>query len=576
MKRGFSFLSLPLTGLSLTLIFFSMTGISDEGTPPWLTATPQPDDVYRYYVGRASSKNDESEAFTEAARRATEQAIRENFGFETEIRTQAFETAKDTLLAKTISDISRRVRFEDFEQKESFKSTENGEIKVWLLFRYKITSIEKEKKRLLSTPKDTIPDYQFSGNPLDAASGTLEVTSDPPGASVFLDRALLNFIKTPLRIYGQIAPGPHTLKIDHHTSETEERSFVFELGKVNSVQVKLKKAMGTLSIKSTPPNAKILINGKNYGTTPLDDIKLPAGIPCKLELLHDETERFAQEVVLSKNAPKELTLELPLKPSHVQITSIPEGAAFTLSGKKDYEGVTPSDWISIEPGGYSLKVEKPGYESAHENFSIKGGEKKLLPTLTLSDEKPKEPVRRDSAYVPPAYTSTSKANDHPYSGLILAVTLAGYSSTLSRLEQWSYGAGLFAEVKLTDHIGLFGEYLYKTTTKQQFNDGAMSSESQGGRVGIPFYSSPDRRHHSFFFSPEMMWLSTKVKIEPKERQASELDLSQSGYGASFGGMIVPKNNQGMFYRMGVHQFSDTSAYKGATMVTFSFGVLFGY
>lgn len=559
--------------------------ISYGGAPSWTTSNPTPDGIYRYYVGRAVSKSDEAEAFTQASRNAFEQAIRENFGFETEIRSQSYETTKDALLMKSITDLSRRVRLQDFEQKDSFKELSDGEIKVWILFQYKIKAIEKEKLRLLNERNES-NQFQEGGNPLDAAAGTLEVISEPPGASVFIDGTLINILKTPLRIYGQITPGPHTIKIDHPTYETTERQFAFELGRPNSVRVELKKAMGKIKINSTPDEATILINGKKYGKTPSSEIELPAGVPVRLELLLEGAEKLAQEIAPQKNTTKELNLQLTLKPASIYVSSLPAGAEIKISGRNSLTAVTPTDWLTLEPGSYRVEVEKSGYEIEHEDFTLKGGEKRTLKTFELKEKKSALPALWDSTSEkaqnkPYKRTSDAPSNLHPYKSFLFGFSFFGMSTTLEKLDQGAPGLGASLEFKLTDGVGLVGEYFYKESTGATFSNGKLTSVGSGGRLGLSFYSSYDTKLlHSWMFTPEIIFVDSQLKVERNGEKKDLTKVSQIGYGASIGGIGGFKRNEEsgisrLNYRFGCHQFDDSNGFKGAFAFTFSLGVLFG-
>src|SRR5690606_5934964 len=81
------------------------------GAPPeWVARGKAGDATYKYYVGRSSQAANEQQGFNEATREAYEQAIRENFGFQTRIESDAYESSKKSLTTKRIQLLSQDVR----------------------------------------------------------------------------------------------------------------------------------------------------------------------------------------------------------------------------------------------------------------------------------------------------------------------------------------------------------------------------------------------------------------------------------------------------------------------------------
>jgi hypothetical protein len=66
----------------------------------------------------------------------------------------------------------------------------------------------------------------------------------------------------------RIRPGIYTLKAELDKHHTEQRQLVVEAGKNQSIELNLRPQTGHLDITSTPFDATITLNSKNYGTTP--------------------------------------------------------------------------------------------------------------------------------------------------------------------------------------------------------------------------------------------------------------------------------------------------------------------
>ncbi len=106
--------------------------------------------------------------------------------------------------------------------------------------------------------------------------GVLEITSEPTGADVYLDRAALHEVtlersehigKTPL-VTERLAKTQHQLKLS-------KQGYVNEIQRVEvnadftAIQVRLSRKTGSLSVHSTPPGAVVLLDGEKCGITPL-------------------------------------------------------------------------------------------------------------------------------------------------------------------------------------------------------------------------------------------------------------------------------------------------------------------
>ena len=227
MERHSGKLTLFGIGLVLLGLFLGRRAYAQGvGEPVWLQSLPPSDALYRYYVGRGESSKNEQDAFSEAYINAQEQALKENFGVEAQIRNQSFETEKEGILTKSISEHSQRVRLKGFEQVEFFRKVEEGSTQVWILFRYKNSEIEKERKRLSKKQSDEPIVFHEEGID-NSAKGGLKIVTYPSGANIFIDGTMVPFQKTPYTMYGQLEPGPHEIRLDHPNYEIAKRTVVF-------------------------------------------------------------------------------------------------------------------------------------------------------------------------------------------------------------------------------------------------------------------------------------------------------------------------------------------------------------
>jgi hypothetical protein len=107
--------------------------------------------------------------------------------------------------------------------------------------------------------------------PLPRLSGTIAVSTDPPGATVLVDQETEEHSPTPLEIRG-IAVGVHRLRIQKKGYETVQITDVnVKNGQIATVSRSLTKTgeYSSIQVHSIPPGAEIVVRGKRYGNAPL-------------------------------------------------------------------------------------------------------------------------------------------------------------------------------------------------------------------------------------------------------------------------------------------------------------------
>ena len=114
--------------------------------PPWIKKIPQ-EKRYKFYVGYGTGKNEEV-AIGKAIQDAYNQAIRQNFGVETKIDIQSKETMIDTIYTKSFKENSENVKFIGFDRRKIHIENKDNSFSVWILFRYSLKEINKERKRI--------------------------------------------------------------------------------------------------------------------------------------------------------------------------------------------------------------------------------------------------------------------------------------------------------------------------------------------------------------------------------------------------------------------------------------------
>ncbi len=343
--------------------------------PKWIDKPPRTPQ-FRYYIGRATDAKTEKLGIELATRDAYHQVIRENFGILTRISHQSTETLKNTEYTKTFQELSKDVRIIRFTQEEKYlKKMPNNTFNVWVLFKYPREEIAKERQRLHKInfeKKKTV--FSVQGSQKDKLKGTLEIVTEPEGASVYVDGEPWG--RSPLRIVGQLSSGKHTLELVMTNYNRITKDIIIIPSKVESIREKLVRGLGKLKIVTVPHSANVVINGKRVGLSPTAFVELEAGISHKVEISHAETHLMTFNTELGTGEKKAQEIELDYRSSYLR-ANIPVGAEALLNGdpisrnELQNKKITPN----LE---YEIEVTKDGHLPYNQTISLKGGETKNL------------------------------------------------------------------------------------------------------------------------------------------------------------------------------------------------------
>lgn len=202
--------------------------------------------------------------------------------------------------------------------------------------------------------------------------GYWQVTSEPAGAEVILNGQ--NQGVTPLLRAG-IASGMHQVVIRYPLYHDHEESFLISDGDEKQLDVTLKPAFGSLTINSDPQGAKVIIGGREVGTTPYHNPQQPSGT----YILRLEKELFADyrgEVTIIDGRPIERNI--PMIPNFGTLNVTAEQSEIYLNGQKTGTG---SYTAQLPPGRYELMASREYYYEAHREVFITVGRTENI-TLT--------------------------------------------------------------------------------------------------------------------------------------------------------------------------------------------------
>ncbi len=227
---------------------------------------------------------------------------------------------------------------------------------------------------------------------------TLSVTSEPPGAGVYLGDEMLG--QTPLEKRVEI--GSYSLKLykqgytpiaeDLELKKDLERHFTFiEAGELSAdltevdpeeegpaAEDEAAAVLGTLEVASIPEGAEVYIDEEKRGVTPLS-LELAAGTHA-LSVVHPGYEQKQEEILVETGQTLAKEYLLDQRTAYVlEVTSDPSGARVYIDGT--YRGTTPVRNLELEASTGTMRVRKDGYGYKDVRLNLTAGANRQHVTL---------------------------------------------------------------------------------------------------------------------------------------------------------------------------------------------------
>jgi len=205
--------------------------------------------------------------------------------------------------------------------------------------------------------------------------GTLTVRVQPEDATVYVGNEPIG----EGTVRQVVDAGPRQLGATADGYNTEEKSVLVERGEDEVVTFNLSRALGRLTVETTPNSAKLEIETDPFqyeqiGRTPVQRYELEPGA-YDLKISKDGYKTITPEVGVEAGdvAVKSYTLEE--KVATLIVTSEPDGASVYVDG--EYKGTTRLE-TEIAPGRYNVEVRESDYENEEENVILSAGERQSL------------------------------------------------------------------------------------------------------------------------------------------------------------------------------------------------------
>ena len=153
-------------------------------------------------------------------------------------------------------------------------------------------------------------------------------------------------------------------------------------GERNQVQtLALKELPGRVNLRSDPPGASVIIDGKDYGTTPLEELPLARG-DYSLLLRRDRYEDH-QSVLMVAGLDQAQDNAIALLPdwAEVDIATSPPGAVVSI-GTEATEYITPAR-VPVPSGFQEITLKLTGYKSWTTDIEVRARQPQTLPEVQL-------------------------------------------------------------------------------------------------------------------------------------------------------------------------------------------------
>ncbi|WAI01765.1 PEGA domain-containing protein [Methanogenium organophilum] len=294
--------------------------------------------------------------------------------------------------------------------------------------------------RIVTLTKGETEDISFT---LIQQVGTLQVNSNPSGASIYLNGTDTGAITNVMLSDRPVGTYNVTVVKDGYDSAT--RIVTLTKGETEDISFTLIQQVGTLQVNSNPSGASIYLNGTDTGA--ITNVTLsdkPVGV-YNVTVVKDGYDTAAQIVTLTKDETEDISFTLVQQVGTLQVNSTPSGASVYLNGT-DTGAITNVTLSDTPVGVYNVTVEKEGYEPATRIAPVtEGTTENVAFTLTL---------------LPPVanFTADPTAGSAP-----LTVQFNDTSTGIGDTWHWDFGDGTNSTEQNPSHTYATGTYTVALT-----------------------------------------------------------------------------------------------------------------
>ena len=217
--------------------------------------------------------------------------------------------------------------------------------------------------RKLTIPQAARHTYKVSLEPVTAAA---LIKSVPAGAKVTMNGKNMGI--TPL-VIRDLPMGTHRAELSMAGYAAMPLTWEITSERPVAATARLDSNQGALRITSTPSKARVYINGTQVGVTPYLLQRAEGRYVVRLEREGCNPEERPAHILKAQTG--KLHIKLGEKPGAVAVRSNPAGAELFINNVK--RGVTPCVVEALEPGEYTLRLTRAGYDPVESKVRIVPG-----------------------------------------------------------------------------------------------------------------------------------------------------------------------------------------------------------
>lgn len=177
-----------------------------------------------------------------------------------------------------------------------------------------------------------------------------------------------------------IRPGQYELTVTAEGYYPLETTLPVSSEDSQELLLKLEPLPGRLAFTSTPAGARVVVDGEEFGLTPLENIELAAG-PHQLQVLAERYLPWERAVEVTGREQRQ-TVDAQLQPgwAEISLASEPAGATVTVGGEAV---ATAPAVIEVMRGEQQLGLELAGFTPWSQTLEVIAGEPRDLGTVAL-------------------------------------------------------------------------------------------------------------------------------------------------------------------------------------------------
>ena len=213
---------------------------------------------------------------------------------------------------------------------------------------------------------------------LKRESASVLIATKPLGAQLVVDGRVLG--ATPIVLDNVIPGNEYTGQLRMPGYAERSVKWAVDSARPKQVMIDLDANMVKVEFLSKPARARLMINGREVGTTPYRGELTEGKYKLRFELAGYSP--LEQTVTLSRGEKFKMEYPLTPLPGGISISSVPEGAAVYINGRK--RGVTPCVLTDLPAAVYEVRAEKDGYDPVTRKVEIASGYKDEIKLVLLS------------------------------------------------------------------------------------------------------------------------------------------------------------------------------------------------